>query len=101
NAIIATEDAGFNQHFGLSMSRIAITVLKDILTGKRQGASTITQQLARNVFLQQYQLAGGKFEISPERKIKEWIVAIQIENLFTKPEIITHYANQTNAGHDA
>src|ERR1044071_4527729 len=79
NAIISTEDAGFNQHFGLSVSRIAVTVLKDVLTGKRQGASTITQQLARDVFLQQYQLAGGKFEASPERKIKEWIVAIQIE----------------------
>jgi len=101
NAIIATEDAGFNQHFGLSMSRIAITVLKDILTGKRQGASTITQQLARNVFLQQYQLAGGKFEVSPERKIKEWIVAIQIEKRFTKPEIFTLYANQINLGHGA
>jgi penicillin-binding protein 1A len=101
NAIISTEDAGFNQHFGLSMSRIAITVLKDILTGKRQGASTITQQLARNVFLQQYQLAGGKFEISPERKIKEWIVAIQIEKRFTKPEIFTLYANQINLGHGA
>jgi len=101
NAIIATEDAGFNQHFGLSMSRIAITVLKDILTGKRQGASTITQQLARNVFLQQYQLAGGKFEISPERKIKEWIVAIQVEKRFTKPEIFTLYANQINLGHGA
>ena len=83
------------------MSRIAITVLKDILTGKRQGASTITQQLARNVFLQQYQLAGGKFEISPERKIKEWIVAIQIEKRFTKPEIFTLYANQINLGHGA
>jgi penicillin-binding protein 1A len=101
NAIIATEDAGFNEHFGLSMSRIAITVLKDILTGKRQGASTITQQLARNVFLQQYQLAGGKFEVSPERKIKEWIVAIQIEKRFTKPEIFTLYANQINLGHGA
>ena len=101
NAIIATEDAGFNQHFGLSMSRIAITVLKDILTGKRQGASTTTQQLARNVFLQQYQLAGGKFEVSPERKVKEWIVAIQIEKRFTKPEIFTLYANQINLGHGA
>jgi len=101
NAIISTEDAGFNQHFGVSMTRIAITVLKDILTGKRQGASTITQQLARNVFLQQYQLAGGKFEISPERKIKEWIVAIQIEKRFTKPEIFTLYANQINLGHGA
>ncbi len=101
NAIISTEDAGFNEHFGLSMSRIAITVLKDILTGKRQGASTITQQLARNVFLQQYQLAGGRFEVSPERKIKEWIVAIQIEKRFTKPEIFTLYANQINLGHGA
>jgi penicillin-binding protein 1A len=101
NAIISTEDAGFNEHFGLSMSRIAITVLKDILTGKRQGASTITQQLARNVFLQKYQLAGGKFEVSPERKIKEWIVAIQIEKRFTKPEIFTLYANQINLGHGA
>jgi penicillin-binding protein 1A len=69
NAIIATEDAGFNEHFGVSMTRVAITVLKDLVTGKRQGASTITQQLARNVFLQQYQLAGGRFEMSPERKI--------------------------------
>ena len=101
NAIVATEDAGFNQHFGLSMSRIAVTVLKDILTGKRQGASTITQQLARNVFLQQYQLGGGRFEVSPERKIKEWIVAIQIEKRFTKPEIFTLYANQINLGHGA
>jgi penicillin-binding protein 1A len=101
NAIIATEDAGFNQHFGLSMSRIAVTALKDILTGKRQGASTITQQLARNVFLQQYQVGGGRFEVSPERKIKEWIVAIQIEKRFTKPEIFTLYANQINLGHGA
>jgi len=101
NAIIATEDAGFNEHFGVSMTRVAITVLKDILTGKRQGASTITQQLARNVFLQQYQLSGGRFEISPERKIKEWIVAIQIEKRFTKREIFTLYANQINLGHGA
>ena len=101
NAIIATEDAGFNQHFGVSMTRTAITVLKDLFTGKRQGASTITQQLARNVFLQQYQLAGGRFEVSPERKIKEWIVAIQIEKRFTKQEIFTLYANQINLGHGA
>src|SRR5262245_23721680 len=78
NAIIATEDAGFNEHFGVSMSRVAVTVLKDVLTGKRQGASTITQQLARNVFLQQYQIGGGRFEVSPERKIKEWLVALEI-----------------------
>ena len=101
NAIIATEDAGFNEHFGVSMSRVAVTVLKDILTGKRQGASTITQQLARNVFLQQYEIGGGRFEISPERKLKEMLVAIQIEKRFTKPEIFTLYANQINLGHGA
>src|SRR2546423_1728138 len=76
NAIIATEDSGFNEHFGVSMSRVAVTVLKDILTGKRQGASTITQQLARNVFLQQYQIGAGRFEISPQRKLKAMLVAI-------------------------
>src|SRR4030095_15981285 len=46
-AIIATEDAGFEQHTGLSISRIIITAIKDVLTGQRAGASTITQQLAR------------------------------------------------------
>src|SRR4029077_5917057 len=79
NAIISTEDAGFNEHFGLSMSRILVTILKDVLTGERAGASTITQQLAPNVSLRQYELAGGKFEASPERKIREWILAMQIE----------------------
>lgn len=101
NAIISTEDAGFNQHFGLSMSRIAVTVMKDVLTGKRQGASTITQQLARDLFLREYMLSGGRYEISPERKIKELIVAIQIEKRFTKPEIFTLYANQIFLGHGA
>ena len=62
NAIIASEDAGFNEHFGLSMSRIAVTFLKDVLTGERAGASTLTQQLARDMFLRQYRSAGGAFE---------------------------------------
>jgi len=101
NAIIATEDAGFNQHFGLSMSRIIVTFLKDILTGERAGASTLTQQLARDMFLRQYRSAGGVFERSPERKIKEWILAMQIEKRLTKPEIFTLYANQINLGHGA
>ena len=101
NAIVATEDAGFNQHFGLSMSRIAVTFLKDIVTGARAGASTLTQQLARDMFLRQYRSAGGAFERSPERKIKEWILAMQIEKRLTKPEIFTLYANQINLGHGA
>lgn len=101
DAIIATEDAGFNQHFGLSVSRIIITALKDIVTGQRAGASTITQQLARDLFLNEYRLQSGVFERSLERKILEAIVAVQIEKRYTKPEIFTFYANQIYLGHGA
>src|SRR5919106_2259535 len=72
-AIMASEDAGFEQHFGLSVSRIIITVAKDVLTGQRFGASTITQQVARMIFLQEY-MQNGVFQRSGmaglERKIK-------------------------------
>lgn len=100
NAIVATEDAGFNQHFGLSVSRIIVTLARDVLQGQRGGASTLTQQLARDLFLREYR-RGGIFERSLERKIKEAIVAIQIEKRYTKPEIFTLYANQIYFGHGA
>ncbi|MGE3403187.1 MAG: penicillin-binding protein 1A [Vicinamibacterales bacterium] len=94
NAIIATEDAGFNQHFGLSVSRILVTLAKDILTGQRAGASTLTQQLARNLF-------PIGFEKTAERKIKEALIAIQLEKRYTKREIFALYANQIYMGHGA
>ena len=104
-AIIATEDADFEQHFGLSATRILITVARDLLTGERQGASTITQQLARDLFLRQYMREGGVYERTGigglERKVKEWIVAMQIERRYTKREIFTFYANQIYLGHGA
>ena len=99
-AIIASEDAGFEQHSGLSMSRIVITAVKDVLYNQRAGASTITQQVARLLFLPEY-MRGGVFERSFERKIKEAIVAVQLEKRFTKREILTFYANQINLGHGA
>ena len=103
-AIIATEDAGFEQHTGLSISRIIITAIKDVLTGQRAGASTITQQLARLLFLPEY-MQGGVYERSGrrgvERKIKEAIVAVQLEKRYTKREIFAFYANQINLGHGA
>jgi penicillin-binding protein 1A len=99
-AIIASEDAEFEQHVGLSISRILITAIRDVVYGQRFGASTITQQLARLLFLSSY-MQGGIFERSPERKIKEIIVAIQIEKRYTKREIFTFYANQINFGHGA
>ncbi len=94
SAIMATEDADFEQHFGLSISRIAMTAVKDVITGQRAGASTITQQLARNLFLQNAYMRGGVYERSLERKIREAILAVQLERRFTKREIFALYANQ-------
>src|SRR6187399_1382672 len=93
-AIMATEDADFEQHFGVSISRIAMTAAKDVVTGQRAGASTITQQLARNLFLQASYMRGGVYERSLERKIREAILAVQLERRFTKREIFALYANQ-------
>jgi len=86
-AIIATEDGGFERHFGISVSRMIITAIRDVLTGERYGASTITQQLSRTLFLTEY-MKDGVFARSGltglERKAKEILVAIQIEKRFTK-----------------
>jgi penicillin-binding protein 1A len=103
-AIIAAEDAGFDSHVGLSMSRILITLVRDVLDGVRDmfagrpsrpaGASTLTQQLARNLFPEDI-----GFQVTLERKIKEAIVAVQIEKRYTKREILTFYANHIPFGH--
>ncbi len=93
-AIIATEDAGFDRHFGLSISRILIALVTDVFERRyAMGASTLTQQLAKNLYLTPEQTA--------ERKIKEAILAIQIEKRYTKREIFTFYANQVYFGHGA
>lgn len=94
HAIIAAEDAGFDRHFGLSVTRIVITLINDVIKGQMAGASTITQQLARNLF-------PIGFDKTVERKIKEAILAIQIEKRYTKREIFTFYANQIYFGHGA
>ena len=103
-AIIATEDGDFEQHFGLSVSRIVITAFKDIVYGQRFGASTITQQLARGLFLGEY-MNNGVFVRKGwplvERKLKEMLVSVQLERRYTKAEILTLYANQINLGHGA
>jgi penicillin-binding protein 1A len=99
-AILASEDADFEQHFGLSASRIIITAARDVLYQQRAGASTITQQVARMLFLSGY-MRGGVFERSFERKIREAIVAVQLEKRYTKREILTFYANHVTMGHGA
>jgi penicillin-binding protein 1A len=108
-AIIAAEDADFEQHFGLSIPHIFLAGTKAVLgrlrgaiTGhysRPRGASTITQQLARGLFPEAVGFQIG--DTSPERKIKEAIVAVQIEKRYTKNEIFTFYANQMYLGEGA
>jgi penicillin-binding protein 1A len=96
-AIIATEDADFDKHFGINVWRIFSAAAVDIIERKReQGASTITQQVARN--LEQFGLTKQKLF---DRKIREMILAIQIEKRYTKKEIFAIYCNQMYLGHGA
>ncbi len=93
-AIISAEDADFYRHAGLSIPRIIMTAVKDVLERRiAGGASTLTQQLARKLFLTP--------EKSMERKIKEAILAVQIEKRYTKPEILTLYCNKMYFGQGA
>ena len=69
-AIMAAEDAEFDTHMGLSITRILVTLARDLFQGKRAGASTLTQQLTRKLFLND--------DKTWERKVKEAVLAIQI-----------------------
>src|SRR6185295_14269765 len=96
-AIIATEDADFDRHFGINIWRIFAAIVTDIVERRRaQGASTLTQQVARN--LDQFGLTKQKLL---ERKVREWVLAVQIEKRYTKKEIFSIYCNQMYLGHGA
>lgn len=90
NALIAVEDYRFYDHIGIDPYRIAGVVFKNITTGKTEGASTITQQLAKNLFLYKDQTI--------TRKVTEWAVALQIERLYTKRQILEMYMNYVFLG---
>jgi penicillin-binding protein 1A len=91
-ALISIEDKDFYRHWGINVWRIAGAAYRDIESGGRvQGASTLTMQLARNLFLSP--------DRSFRRKIEEALLAIQIERRFTKEQIFTLYANQIFLGH--
>jgi len=92
DAILSTEDKSFEQHWGINFWRVMGATYRDITSSARaQGASTLTMQLSRNLFL------------SPERhfsrKIQEAILALQIERHFTKQQIFAMYCNQIFLGH--
>ncbi|HEX8152447.1 MAG TPA: PBP1A family penicillin-binding protein [Thermoanaerobaculia bacterium] len=94
NAILATEDDAFYRHGGINPKAILRAALKDMIAGGRvEGASTLTQQLAKQIFLTP--------EKSFRRKINEALLAVQIEKDFTKDQIFELYANQMYFGHNA
>jgi len=92
DAIISTEDKTFETHWGINFWRVFGATYRDVTSSSRaQGASTLTMQLSRNLFL------------SPERhfsrKMQEALLALQIERRFTKQQIFTLYCNQIFLGH--
>jgi len=94
HAVLAVEDRDFYNHNGLNFLAIIRAALANLSAGRIvQGASTITQQLARNLFL--------SLKVSLSRKIKEALTAIRIERAYTKEEILEMYANQVYFGHGA
>lgn len=92
DALVSIEDKDFYRHSGINFWRIVGAAYRDVESGgKVQGASTLTMQLARNLFLSP--------DRSFHRKVQETMLAIQIERHFTKPQIFTLYANQIFLGH--
>ena len=93
NAVTAIEDQHFEDHWGVDFPRVAGAAYRNILKRRRaEGASTITMQLAGNLFL-------DRSDRSFRRKAQEILLGLQIERRYTKPQIFTMYANQVYLAH--
>lgn len=104
-ALIDTEDERFYDHHGIDFKGIAGAV-KDAVTSDARGASTITQQLAKNLFRVRSQYSTGLLGKIPGIKMlimksKEWILAIKLEMVYDKDEILTMYANTVDFGNNS
>lgn len=99
NALIATEDKKFYEHWGVDIERFIQGLFKTIVFGRKEGASTITQQLAKNL----YGFKGRNESMfgTVVRKIREWITAFNIERTYTKNEILEMYLNISYFGRGA
>ena len=94
NATLSTEDRNFYQHWGVDLWGVGRAVVTDVMHMRRaQGGSTITQQLARNLF--------NMYEKSFTRKLKELVLAIDLERAYTKDQILELYFNQIYFGEGA
>jgi len=92
DAIVSVEDQNFRDHWGIDLYGVARATMKNIMAGRvKEGGSTLTQQLSKNLFLTP--------ERSFRRKIQEAMLAIQIERNYTKDQILTLYCNLGFMGH--
>ena len=106
NALIDTEDERFRHHHGIDYQAFAAALKDYLMHHDARGASTITQQLAKNLFRVRTQYSTGLLGNIPGLKIlimksKEWITAYKLEMYFTKNEILTMYANTVDFGSNA
>lgn len=93
NAVTSIEDQHFEEHWGIDFPRIAGAMVRNVVHRRiTAGASTITMQLAGNLFL-------DRSDRTFRRKIQEMLLALQIERRYTKPQIFTMYANQVYLAH--
>ena len=93
NAVSSIEDQHFEDHWGIDFPRIAGAAYRNLLKGRKaEGASTITMQLAGNLFL-------DRSDRSFRRKMQEMLLSLQIERRYTKPQIFTMYSNQIYLAH--
>ncbi|MCB9261115.1 MAG: transglycosylase domain-containing protein [Flavobacteriales bacterium] len=105
NALIATEDIRFYKHHGLDFYGLASAVVSTI-KGNKRGGSTITNQLAKNLFKTRKNKSKGLFGYIPlvrtlVAKVKEWVIAFKLEFFFSKNEILTMYFNTVDYGNNA
>jgi penicillin-binding protein 1A len=103
--LISTEDERFYKHFGIDFQGI-FAALKDMAKGNPRGASTITQQLVKNMYKTRNQYSTGLFGYIPGVKLiimktKEWTTAVKIEIFYSKEEILTMYLNTVDFGSNA
>ncbi|MBR1448052.1 MAG: penicillin-binding protein [Prevotella sp.] len=102
-ALISTEDERYYQHFGVDFQAFAAALKDYVVHGDARGASTITQQLAKNLFRVRTEYSTGLLGNIPGVKMlimktKEWITAIKLEMNFSKEDILTMYANTVDFG---
>ncbi|MDR3367185.1 MAG: penicillin-binding protein, partial [Prevotellaceae bacterium] len=105
-AVIATEDVRFARHFGIDLKGLMRVAVRTVAMGDRSqgGGSTITQQLAKNLFprnTNEYSSAFHKFSSLVIAKFKEWITAVKLERNYTKNEIVAMYLNVIPFGSNA